>query len=571
AEALAADERIGKLVNVPDPWPIEPVVAVAKDVKSSVTMRYPISLTDAAGRFPTELYATIDSQGQHIVGSDRLGRQTWDLDLGTRKHQWSTSSVVYSYSRGWINGNLLIAWVGNRICAIESSSSEAKLLWTRELITSPPPYPGFGMMLPARMRRVRQGDGFPGKEPSPLAATPQTICFQQDRKLTAVDPVSGQLLWTRDDLDAESDLFGDRYRLFVTSPAAGEEPEAVVLSMLDGRELGRRKVPKLSRRVATVGGYVVTWESDAQQTRAAMVDPWNNQTVWEHAFEPTAKAWLTGGDELAVLDPKGRLIILALADGSPILQTDLDLGPLEEQERRKKLKELEEQEGLEEQERLKKQKEIEDQKGLDGLEKLVVLRQADRYLVLACVPKPAGVMAMTQNLPNNVAVHGAMYGIRRADGKMLWKADVENQTVNLGQPADLPLIVLLNYVYERKGTSTKRFHKVCCIDTRTGRLEYDAQIEGHSTSICRIDAKPAESQIVIQTYRQTINVAFGPKAAQRMKVAKEAAAKAEAEKQEAAKKEAEAKAEAPKEEAEVKVATVKKEVKPETAEKPAPK
>ncbi|NQT40595.1 MAG: PQQ-binding-like beta-propeller repeat protein, partial [Planctomycetes bacterium] len=77
AEALAADERIGKLVNVPDPWPIEPVDAMATNTRSSVIMRYPISLTDAAGRFPTELYATIDSQGQHIVGSDRLGRQTW--------------------------------------------------------------------------------------------------------------------------------------------------------------------------------------------------------------------------------------------------------------------------------------------------------------------------------------------------------------------------------------------------------------------------------------------------------------------------------------------------------------
>ncbi len=53
------------------------------------------------------------------------------------------------------------------------------------------------------------------------------VCFQRMRNLVAVDPLTGDQLWVRQDVPQNSDVFGDEQYVFVLAP--GKE-EAAVLS-----------------------------------------------------------------------------------------------------------------------------------------------------------------------------------------------------------------------------------------------------------------------------------------------------------------------------------------------------
>ncbi len=57
----------------------------------------------------------------------------------------------------------------------------------------------------------------------------------------AVDPLSGDPLWVRQDIPPGSEVFGDEQYLFVLSPGSDE---ASVYRATDGQLLGTRKVPR---------------------------------------------------------------------------------------------------------------------------------------------------------------------------------------------------------------------------------------------------------------------------------------------------------------------------------------
>ena len=89
--------------------------------------------------------------------------------------------------------------------------------------------------------------------------TSSYVAFQHDRILTALDPVTGDTLWIRDDFAGGCDLFGDEERL-VVAPTSGNQ--ATVLNAVDGSTLGQRAVPDRNNRIGTWGCSVVLCPSD---------------------------------------------------------------------------------------------------------------------------------------------------------------------------------------------------------------------------------------------------------------------------------------------------------------------
>ena len=153
-----------------------------------------------------------------------------------------------------------------------------------------------------------------------MCATAGYVCLEQDRGLLAAEPLSGQPLWTRDDVLPGSDLVGDEEMVLVTPP---DSSEAVALRGIDGRELGRRAMPPLAHRIAVFGRRLLNWD-DAAKSQLSLFDPWTQKAVWHRGFASGARFWLIDSTEIGVLEPAGRFAVLAVSDGRDVLKAQAE-------------------------------------------------------------------------------------------------------------------------------------------------------------------------------------------------------------------------------------------------------
>src|SRR5262249_13605335 len=145
---------------------------------------------------------------------------------------------------------------------------------------------------------ITNGIGVPRTNPfGPVNA--RIVCFQRVRNLVAVEPLTGERLWVRQDIPDKSEVFGDDQYVFVVSP---EKAEASVYRVTDGEFLGTRKLPRVDRSewnsysydgnernnmlaasgMMFVGRNILTWGRAPQGKGAALAlfDPWRQQNVW---------------------------------------------------------------------------------------------------------------------------------------------------------------------------------------------------------------------------------------------------------------------------------------------------
>jgi outer membrane protein assembly factor BamB/tetratricopeptide (TPR) repeat protein len=466
-EALPAGDAVRKAMDPAVPWPAGQVRVEEVNNSNGFPTRYPLTLAGSSGPLDVPARLEIDGGGQMLLAFDPHGRKLWEASPQQRPSRWGYNGTMFSYAQGALRGHTLTVWLGNRVAAVEWLGGQARILWTQDTVVSDPPYPGVAMFMPRRMQMWRQPRFSFATEPQSLAVTGHCVCFQQEHKLLAVAPQSGQVLWSRNDTEQNSDLFGDDEMIFVTS---SDSNEAAVYNAVDGREIGRRQVPELKKRMAILGRRIVTWES-GQRCRLAMVDAWTGKTAWQQEFEPKAQPWMIEDDEVAVLDTQGRLAVIAVPSGEVVMRSGLDAQP-----------------------------------ALDGL---VVLRASDRYVVLAHRPsQQAAGPIMFQIAPANVPINGQVYGLQRPGGKRLWTADVADHSLRLGQSPDLPILMFHNIEQKQTNNQYKVYEHTLCLDTRTGRTLHRKDVEGSSGNQFDVQADPANARIEVRTGRGTIKLTF---------------------------------------------------------------
>ena len=149
------------------------------------------------------------------------------------------------------------------------------------------------------------------------------------------------------------------------------------------------------------------------------------QDLWSHSFDWGAQCWLPAPDEVAVLEPSGRFVVLGLADGRPRVECELDAEP--------------------------------------ELARLYVQRTPQLYLVVACrrdtsgePPPPRYFGALEAD--SAPEINGRIHAVDRATGDRLWPsaAEVRQFRLPLDQPADSPALVLLNNYEDKSVSNTPR-------------------------------------------------------------------------------------------------------------------
>jgi len=471
-EALPQDDPVRDRLTYRSVWPVGKVQTKFTEQSSGVNMQWPVLVAGEGGPLGTAASVQLDSSLRGISGHDAFGRQRWKVDLvdtatSSQLLSLHINSVQRGLSRGWLSGHLLLLQMGNRIYAVDGFGSESKLLWQREISTQAAANAmamrmmGFGGMMP----------GIPNARPAsqrlPVVLSSEAVCFRRERKLVAVDPLSGKELWSRADVRADSDLFGDDEMIFVT-PA--ESDRAVVFSTTDGHELGRRTVPPIKQRMWTLGRRVVTWSTEAKGSRLAMVDPWTGKELWQHTFDAAAQTWLVRGEEVGVLQPDGLLTVVALADGKAVMQARVDAA--------------------------------------ESLSGIVLLRCHDRYVLIVNRPGGDANVVMSSSIAGFVKIDGNVYGLDRRTGKMLWWREVEGQAMRVDQPSELPVLAFCSRVRKRVGTSSRYVCKILCLDKRNGRELFNREFNKSTNNVYEIHADPDNRQVELRTHLGKLELKF---------------------------------------------------------------
>jgi hypothetical protein len=358
------------------------------------------------------------------------------------------------------------------------------------------------------------------------------VCFQQRRNIVAVDPLSGELLWAQEDFPPGSEIFGDEQYLFVLPPG---RDEASVYRAIDGQLLGRRKVhrpksnpnihndgrggwgsPALSLSDSGIdfwGRFVLTWEEADGKSHTAdgtptmgtsypvpaaldsgrvltLFDPWRQKAAWpSRNFAAGARVSVVGSEAVGVLEPGGRFVLLALADGRTIADVQLPVRPQ------------------------------------FSLSDLIVTRLGDQYIVLANDDR---VLGMGREDQVSQPPQGITFPVRRgrlyafdSKGKLAWPApvDVDHQYFLVSQPGRLPVLLFAafrypNYIAIGPSGQFDRMMQtsLLAVDRRNGRVVYDKVVRGPMAGmVLEIDGDPANKTVGIATSNGSVNLTFTDK------------------------------------------------------------
>ena len=462
-EQLPADDPVRLRLTKPFAWPAGRTNVEFSNKREQRSQLFAMTVRWDDDRFSPLLTADVDMQNRRIKVFDPHGRRRWELAMGDKDNQWNFINWPDAYNLVCPVGHLAMVWLGNRVAAIDTLRSEdVQVLWTQPTSKTQEQLANLGMIFGMRMRM--QPPALVAAELPPMVANHKVVCFLQGSDLVALDPLTGQTLWRREDGMLDGVLFGDGQMLFLSPP---DGTEAVVLRAIDGQEIGRRRVPPARERLWTIGRCVATFKAG----RLTMYDPWEEKTLWQQAFDPNAQVWLVDGREAATLDDQGRFTVVSLADGQIVLAAQLDSQP--------------------------------------ELEGLFVQRNSTHYIVATKRPAAGDgrVFFGVQNV-GQFPVTGQIYGVDRRTGRVMWSASVQRQAVKINQPAEVPVLALLNQVQLMENNQYRVYMAMQCLDKRTGEELYSSNSRDHHSNVYEMTCNPEAGSVEIQTMLGHVKITY---------------------------------------------------------------
>jgi len=448
AEKWAGDPKIAtSLVGAKD-WPTETVEVTRKDGTRANNFKFLVQITGNRGPFYADLVVSMDQRQKAVFGLDGAGNEAWRISLegsGGYFNPYGTQCRVHNH--------LVMLSLGTHLYAVDTLGTEkdrsARVLWKQDLVDVFPngmQNPGINLrqvMLPGGGLKFIATD----HNGQPLgmlgAVNSDMVVLQRGRQLLALDPISGEVLWQRHDVAPGSEVFGDRELLFVVPQG---EANALVLRSLDGHELGKRVLPPESARSATFDRYSLLWQTIDGKQRLSLRDLWDEKSVWEKEFPADSRVAMIEDDEVAVLEPGGRFLLLRVADGSGVIDEQLKLPAKPNQIR--------------------------------------VVRSADHYVLFSGQIMPNNFQNQVYAFGyNNPVIDGMAHGFDRATGRKLWSQTIERQGLDMGQARNLPVLIFASRVQQQiplpnGQISFKWDYQLHCLDKRTGKIVLEDRAPG---------------------------------------------------------------------------------------------
>ncbi len=410
-----------------------------------------------------------------LVATDRLGRERIRVSAGS--YQRHTLSTRPSTSRQL--GSVCFVNVGNLVTAVDNLQpiDPTKSLRQRRI---PVLWPDYQTVRQNRIAAAdigrrpvwKQSVKFPrNREVYEIAtASANGLVYLRNRQLVCVDPLTGDILWTRDDIKSNSRVWGDDSHVFVAGVVS-----ARAFDLSDGSELPEVDIPTPERRWTTIGRNIVAWEngkSDGNSTRRVLClyDPLTQKNIWQYECQYSSPTTAEDGEETKVggagciaddefafiIEPSGQSFVIDLATGKRVGEYDFEL-PTDQR--------------------------------LVGA-KLIV---SDDQFTVAALLQLQTDPHFTMRKPNNDTSinEGFIQAINRRTGKAQWSSAVRIDRFGLleNQPRDLPVLLFARKQRAKPPAQAVPWRAdVVCLDRRDGRRLFDIAPMKISSSEYRMQA-----------------------------------------------------------------------------------
>jgi outer membrane protein assembly factor BamB/tetratricopeptide (TPR) repeat protein len=420
--------------------------------------------------YPTELASPqwfLADNFRRLVGRNKWGEDIFRIDF-RRGRQSRNAQIKTNLVQAAHLGHLIYLSVGNEIVAVDSRQIGDEVLWRV--------FPaGSGAQTPTRNRGRRNPTIYHASSDRQRAfgpegllfgslgpVTPEGVVFQEQDQLKCVDPITGDTLWSRSDVPAGCELFGDEQMVFAADIERGT---AQVFSAIDGTLLGERQLPDFpwmltaGRNVAQI---VVDFQNGPKKT-LRIVDVWSGETLFESDYHASARFAVVEPHLLVVVRP-GREIEFQCIDArtgnvlidQPIHQVDFNKpGKIH-----------------------------------------ALVSQDDLFLLI-------DTEALQQNRPIGTdypVVTGQVYAFDLQSGEPLWPgpAYVRHRGIALIQPSSIPLLVFVDREEKRDATAGSSAHlRLLCLDKQTGQTVFrDDELPDTAGGHFRIFAERGEQPTI---------------------------------------------------------------------------
>lgn len=426
---------------------------------------------------------SLASRGSELLVRDSLGRLIFQTQLPgeSRSAFYRRAGMAYGVSCG----SLLVISQGDRLAAFNCLADEddpaGSLLWQTSVVSgfdqqsASLDASGDSWQRPGSYRPTRASiDGRWTGVIGPVTST--GVIYQDQRRLTCVDPLTGVVLWQRGDAPLGCDLYGDEQLVFAVPRTSRQ---ATVYSAIDGRKLGSRPVPSWREQLATRGRVVIAWKAQADDALLVAVDAWTGEELWSHRFAQDAHVDVDVGEMAAVAEPSGRVVLVDMADGSLVADYQ---GP-----------------------------------ALRSFDTVHLLAGFDAVTVMVSRAAAGGEQRRISpfNTLDYPAINGFAYVFDRADGQMRWNrpAQLRQQAFMLTQGRDLPAILFASGLSTRNGQGSRMRTSMLLLDKATGRTvmradDLDSAAGGYCQPFVAESDDDADRQLAIEMSSQNVAVRF---------------------------------------------------------------
>ena len=284
--ARSADSEVYRLLNADSAWPSGQVQITKRSVSTGVKSwqqltKFELPRLSESGPFFSGLSISRYLNDQTIRGYDQFGRESWRISPLPGRH--TGNFMEFRNTAAAIQGHLLLVKWNSAICGLDPTKvagADEHYLWVRNL--NDVTLESVKDHLAGRFDAADFNEAYNGLEVATQVTSlgpvsSRYVCFQRPQSLVAIDPLSGETLWVRQDIPGETATFGDDEYVF----AAVAPNEALVLRAENGELVGKREIPNVDyehRRLvgqiapAQPGEYAAAWRCPARRTRAETAD-----------------------------------------------------------------------------------------------------------------------------------------------------------------------------------------------------------------------------------------------------------------------------------------------------------
>ena len=475
-------------------WP-EGLIDVERTEQSTTQATFPVDVVTRVGHYFDGWTFETDSLVTMLTARDPSLKVVWRLPLldASDQTRGQPSQIHICGRRIAFSSGM---WLG--VMESTNSSVPPKILFDRSLrpmtLTAT-----MGANVPVERRLLPNGRRFQlmsdvrGTAGFLIGLSDEAVCYQLDNRLYAVDPATGRLLWSRTGQQfAKADGTVDQSVVLNTSTNG-----AMVLRTRDGALRDRYQGNPHDAPLWFRGSRRLSQRNVGTDQRLfEMRDFDGDHVVWQSQHPAGSIPCNIENDELAILEPNGKLSILKLETGKVQLSVEL---PAKRPQK--------------------------------GNGHLAIQKLVDRYVIVAGVaarntekrqitplnigsPKEFGFGGFSPPSIAAFTIDGFVCSVHPTDGTLQWSVPVADLAFDTAQPSSLPVLVLASLQSEIDrftGVSQPPQLSALVLDKRTGRRIYETQ--ELMTPIGRgVQFNPMidERKLVIDFYNWQLELSFPP-------------------------------------------------------------